>query len=116
MTDRPGTTDVSDAPDGYDVSRAAERLADRLRVLGPRWAARSLPEDAPHVAAVRAGLQRLADAGARAEGRPLRPVPDLGLHALADQVLVLARDAAASGEPAVLDEAAAVLADLRTRL
>jgi hypothetical protein len=107
---------TADAPDGYDVARAAERLADRLRVLGPRWAARSVPADADQVAAVRAALQRLADSAGRAEGRPPRPVPDLGTHALADQLLVLARDAAGTGEPAVLDEAAGVLADLRARL
>jgi hypothetical protein len=111
LTGRPGQ-----APDAYDVTRAAERLADRLRVLGPRWAGRHLPDDADHAAAVRAGLQRLADAAARAENRPGRPVPDLGPYALADQVLVLARDAAATGEPAALDEAAEVLAALRERL
>ncbi len=110
------TGQTGQAPDGYDVARAAERLADRLRVLGPRWAARSLPDDAAHAAAVRAGLQRLADAAARSQDRPVRPVPDLGLHALADQLLVLTRDAAATGEPAVLDEAAEVLAGLRERL
>ncbi len=105
-----------EAPDAYDVTRAAERLADRLRVLGPRWGARQVSADAEQLAAVRAALQRLADAAGRAEGRPPRPVPDLGPHALADQLLVLARDAAATGEPAVLDEAAEVLADLRARL
>jgi hypothetical protein len=103
-------------PDAAVVVRAAERLADRLRLLGPRWAARDHPDDAAPVAAVRAGLQRLADVASRAEGQPLRPVPDLGLHALADQVLVLAREAAATGEPGALAEADAVLANLRAAL
>jgi len=35
---------------------------------------------------------------------------------LADRLLVLTRDAAGTGEPAVLDEAAEVLAGLRERL
>ena len=108
---------VEGAPDAAGVVRAAERIADRLRVLGPRWAARDRSRGTPgRLAEVRAGLQRLADAAARAEYRPARPVPDLGLHVLADQVLVLARDAAATGEPEALDEAAEVLADLRARL
>jgi hypothetical protein len=104
------------APDAAGVVRAAERVADRLRVLGPRWAARSRPDDARPAAEVRAGLQRLADTAARAERRDPRPVPDLGLHVLADQVLVLARDAAATGDPEALAEAGDVLAGLRTAL
>jgi hypothetical protein len=68
------------------------------------------------VAAVRLALQRLADLAARAEGRPTRPVPDLGLHALADQLLVLARDVAATGQADALAEADAVLAGLRAAL
>jgi hypothetical protein len=104
------------APDVAGVVRAAERLADRLRLLGPRWAARDRPDDAAQIAAVRAGLQHLADLGARVEGRPSRAVPDLGLHALADQMLVLARDAAATGDPETLKEVDAVLATLRAAL
>jgi hypothetical protein len=113
---------VSDAwhsagtPDAAGVVRAAERLADRLRLLGPRWAARNRSEDAVPAAAVRAGLQQLAEVAARAEAEPARPVPDLGLHAFADQLLVLARDAAAAGTPEALAEADAVLATLRAAL
>ena len=102
--------------DPYEVMRAAERLADRLRMLGPRWAARDNPADAAPAAAVRDALQRLADLAARAEGEPSRPVPDIGLHALADQLLVLARDATAVGDGATLDEAARTVAELRSRL
>ena len=104
------------APDAPGVVRAAERVADRLRVLGPRWADRNRSEDARSAGQVRAGLQRLADAGARAERRPERPVPDLGLHVLADQVLVLARDVAATGDAEALAEADDVLAGLRAGL
>jgi transposase InsO family protein len=104
------------APDAASVIRAAERVADRLRVLGPRWAARDRTEDAMPAAQVQAALQRLADAAARAEYRPARPVPDLGPHVLADQVLVLARDAAATGDAEALAEADDVLAGLRAAL
>jgi hypothetical protein len=113
---------VSDAwhsvgrPDGAGVVRAAERLADRLRLLGPRWAARNRPDDAAPAFTVRAGLQRLADLTAAAEEEPARPVPDLGLHALADQLLVLARDVAATGDADALAEADTVLATLRAAL
>jgi len=102
--------------DPYEVMRAAERLADRLRMLGPRWAARDNPEDAAPAAAVRAALQRLADLAARAEGEPSRPVPDIGLHALADQLIVLARDATAAGDGEILDEAARAVDQLRLAL
>jgi hypothetical protein len=43
-------------------------------------------------------------------------VPDIGLHALGDQLLVLARDATAAGDDATLDEAARTVDDLRARL
>jgi hypothetical protein len=102
--------------DPYEVLRAAERLADRLRLLGPRWAARSHAADERPAAAVRAALQQLADLGAQTEGEPRRAVPDIGLHALADQLLVLARDVTASGDPAALDGAARTLDELRAVL
>jgi hypothetical protein len=102
--------------DPYEVLRAAERLADRLRMLGPRWAARDNPADAASAAAVREALQRLADLAARAEGQPSRPVPDIGLHALADQLLVLARDATGVVDGAALDDAARTVDELRVSL
>jgi len=103
-------------PDVTGVVRSAERLADRLRLLGPRWAARNRSADAAPAAAVRAALQGLEDSTARAEGRPAHQVPDLGLHALPDQLIVLARDAAGTGGPATLAEADAILAGLRAAL
>jgi hypothetical protein len=68
------------------------------------------------VAAVRGALQRLADVAARAEGQPVRAVPDVGLHALADQLVVLARDATATGDQGALDEAARAVDELRKAL
>lgn len=48
-------------------------------------------------------LQRLADLGADAAGRPRTPVPSLGPHALGDQLEVLARQAVEDGaDPAPL--------------
>ena len=79
------------------VAREAERVADRLRVLGPRWANRDVAGDAQQVAGVRAALQQLADLAAQAGGEPRRGVPELRMHALGDQVLVLAHEAAAAG-------------------
>ncbi len=102
--------------DPYEVLRLADRLADRLRMLGPRWAARDHAADAAPVAAVRHALQQLADLGARHEGLPSRPVPDIGLHALADQLLVLTRDAVAAGDGAAVRDAARALEDLRAAL
>ena len=69
-------------------------------------------------------LQHLADVAGRAEGHPARAVPELALHALGDQLAVLARDvlrlAGSPGAPgsapagARLDDAA--LVDVADRL
>jgi hypothetical protein len=48
------------------------------------------------VVAVREVLQRLADLAADAEDRPAVVVPELGLHALADQLQVLVADVVAA--------------------
>lgn len=103
------------------LERDAERAADRLRVVGPRMAARTGPEAQALLEAVRADLQRLADLAADAEERPRRAVPVLAAHALADQVLVLAHDVAvaAPGTPAgdaATEAAVAVVADLKARI
>jgi hypothetical protein len=71
----------------------AERVADRLRVVGPRMAARSSAEAAALLDDVRSVLQQLADLAADAENIRQRPVPQLAAHGLADQTLVLAHDA-----------------------
>lgn len=92
--------------------RQAERVADRLRVVGPRMAARESHEAAQVLADVREALQRLADVAARAEGVASRPVPALGAHALGDQVLVLAHDLVAVGDEIALRDGGEVLAGL----
>lgn len=62
-------------------------------------------------------MQRLADAGADAEGLPRRGVPTLPDTALADQVRVLAADLMAAGPPAeVLERMAADVTAIRAGL
>jgi hypothetical protein len=43
-------------------------------------------------------------------------VPDIGLHALADQLLVLTRDVTAVGDAVTLDDAGRTLDELRAAL
>jgi hypothetical protein len=81
---------LSPTPD--EALRALERLADRLRVVGPRLGARTGPEAAQTLGQIRAGLQHLADLAADADGEPRRPVPEVAEHALGDQALVLGYD------------------------
>ncbi len=94
----------------------ADRLADRLRVVGPRLAARDGAQAAAMLDDVRGVLQALADLGADAEGRPRRPVPVLAAPALGDQVLVLAHDVAAAGDPAARTDAVQLIRDLARRV
>jgi hypothetical protein len=75
-----------------EALRRLERVADRLRVVGPRLAGREGPAAENLLGQIRAGLQRLADLAAAADGEPRRPVPVLAAHALGDQVLVLGHD------------------------
>jgi len=79
---------------GEQLSRLAERLSDRLLVVGPRMEARGSAEADALLAAVRVVLQRLADLAADAEHRARRPVPELPGRSLGDQLLVLAHDVA----------------------
>jgi hypothetical protein len=95
-----------DRPDSAD--RLLERVADRLRVVGPRLAARDGQAAQDQLDQVRAALQRMADRTAEATGEPVRPVPRLAAHALADQALVLGHDL----ERASPTEAAAILTEL----
>jgi hypothetical protein len=101
------------AEGGPDALREADRVAARLRTLGPRWAARRHEADDVAVRQVRATLQSLADLAADRDGGARRPVPALALHALADQVLVLTHDAVRAGANGA---AADVLAALRRAL
>jgi hypothetical protein len=80
------------SPTPEDAERELRRVADRLRVAGPRLAARGTPPALQTLAQVREALQHLADVAAAAAGEPVQPVPVLGAHALADQVLVLGQE------------------------
>ena len=89
----------------------ARELLPRLR----RWdsASWAVSTRAELVAGV---VQRLADVGADAEGRPRRPVPRLADLTLADQLTVMVDDVLRTGDPAAAGAAAAELAALRTAL
>jgi hypothetical protein len=94
----------------------AGTLLPRLR----RWT-----DDGWAVAAVGGGtradaaagtVQRLADLGTDAEGRPRRSVPRLDPAVLADQLAVMLDDIARTGDPAARDAAGTELARLKTAL
>jgi hypothetical protein len=93
-----------------DFARAVQRLLDRTSHWTPaRWAQRDRAES------VHALVQRLADAGAVAEGRPTRPVPRLASDlALPDQLRVVAADLVAAGaeSPALTEAVRATTRDL----
>ena len=73
-----------------EVTRELHRVADRLRVVGPRLAARSEQSEASTVIGrTRTVLQQLADL---ASGDTSREVPELAPHALGDQTLVLGQE------------------------
>lgn len=115
---------VSDFPDDADLTREIERVADRLRVLGPRWASataagcsgQARPGEPSGPQRVREALQRLADLVADAEGRVRREVPPLAPRALADQVLVLGHDLATLADPGARGAGHTVLVELRRAL
>lgn len=83
-------------------------LVRRLRV----WSLVSLEHD-DRIATGRRAVQRLADLAADADRRPRLPVPGLPATALADQLEVLAADAAAAGAG---EQAAAIIGALAVRL
>jgi hypothetical protein len=123
---------VSPAPafvTAEEVTRELDRVADRLRVVGPRLASRAQADKAAAagIERARAVLQRLADLAADGESRPRREVPHLAPHALGDQALVLghdvldaARAATGAGDDdratSLLAEAAVLLEGLRRAL
>ncbi|NHC45832.1 hypothetical protein [Motilibacter aurantiacus] len=79
-----------------ELDREVRRVTERLRAL----ALARLPEPAPpwpsRAAAAHAAAQALADAAARLEGEPLRPVPELAPSAAADLVAVCGADLVAA--------------------
>lgn len=108
------------AADAADLAREIERVADRLRVIGPRLAARAsahagagVAPDQPTLRRIREVVQALADLAADAQGRPHRPVPELAPHGLGDQVLVLGHDLLSMADPGAQASGLAVLVDLR---
>lgn len=130
--------------DDAALTQEIERVADRVRVLGPRMAARlsarpgapagrlgstggqgisvagpgiSVAEQASRTLdQIRGVLQVLADLAADAEGRPRRPVPALAPHGLGDQVLVLGHDLLAVASPDARAAGLSALIELRRAL
>ena len=94
----------------------ASTLLPRLRRWTPDSWARPATGGGTRAEVTAGAVQRLADLGADAEGRPRRPVPGLGPAVLADQLAVLADDIARTGDAAAMDAAAAELAALKTAL
>lgn len=84
-------------------------MGDRLRSMPLA----RLPE---RLDVVRLAAQRIADETAHAEGRPVRPLPDLPVSSLGDLVAVVAGDARACPHEALHDRCAAILAELRGSL
>jgi hypothetical protein len=107
-------------PNHSDAASLARELLPRLR----RWDSASwsvsaaLPGGGRRTRAevAAAVLQRLADAGADAEGQPRRPVPLLADVNLADQLTVMVDDILRTGDPVAVRAAATELAALRAAL
>jgi hypothetical protein len=100
-----------------------DRTADRLRGLGLARLAAAFEPEPTRADAARGVAQRLADLAAELAGEPRLTVPRLGDHAVGDQVAVCGRELldAARAHPSdaadrSLDEAAALVLDLRRRL
>ncbi|MDY7089577.1 MAG: hypothetical protein SYR96_31295 [Actinomycetota bacterium] len=94
-----------------DFATSVDRLLNQIRVWEqPRW------DQDDRAARTFALVQRLADLGADAEGRPRREVPREHDMILPDQVRVLADDLLAAGPESVLVEAAAAVDGLRAAL
>lgn len=116
-----------------EARRELRRCLDRIAALGPGRLVRPGPGASASTASggpvgaeavgsgaaarpvdvVRPVLQHLADVAADLEGEPRRVVPELGVHALGDQLTVLAADVLAAAQERG-DAAADV--DLRDRL
>ncbi len=108
-------------PDHSDAASLARELLPRLR----RWdsASWSVAAELPAGGSVltradvtAATVQRLANAGADAEGQPRRQVPLLADVNLADQLTVMVGDILRTGDPGALRTAATELAMLRAAL
>ncbi len=97
-----------------DYGEELTRVVDFLRSMPLVKLSRPIDDGLTRAQAARALAQWLADAGARAEGRPLRAVPDIGDPAVGDQVAVTGADLArVAPDGTVLAEAAERLRTLR---
>jgi hypothetical protein len=110
-------------PDHSDAASLARELLPRLRRWdSASWSVRAeLPADETGARTTRADVaaavaQRLADAGADAEGQPRRSVPMMADVNLADQLMVVVDDILRTGDPAALRTAATELTALRAAL
>jgi hypothetical protein len=105
------------------------RTVDRLRTLGLARLGASFAPEPTRADAARGVAQRLADRAAGLAGDSPRVVPGLAVQAAGDQVAVCGHDLLAAVDAALaagdlttaaaddeLDEAAALLLDLRRRL
>jgi hypothetical protein len=97
---------------------AVERLVNRVsHWTPPRWAASSTSGDGSPADVMYALVQRVADLAADAEGQPRRRVPRLDNDlALPDQLRVVAGDLAATGNPAVIQQARDLIAATATSI
>lgn len=84
---------------GEELRREVERLVGRVQHWTPtRWSKPDADGRQTRAERVHTLAQRLADAGAQAEGNPRRPVPRLDNDlALPDQLRVLTADLLAAG-------------------
>jgi hypothetical protein len=91
---------------------AVERLVNWVsHWTPPRWAASSASGDGSHADVMYTLVQRVADLAADAEGQPRRRVPRLDNHlVLPDQLRVMARDLAATGNRAAIERARELVA------
>ena len=92
------------------LRRELGRVQGRLRAM-PLDRLDGEPADLARDAA-----QTLADLAATAQHRPLRTVPRLAVHGVADQLAVTAHDVLVEGDRAALSQALDVLTALRRAL
>jgi hypothetical protein len=98
------------------VPTLAGTLLPRLRRWTPDSWARPAGAGGTRAEVAAAAVQRLADLGADAEGRPRRPVPRAAGVNPADQLAVMVEDILRTADPAAERAAAAELAALKTAL
>ncbi len=93
------------------------RVVDFLRSMPLAKLSRPVDDGPTRAELARDVAQKLADACARAQGRPVRAVPDVGEGAVGDQIAVTGADLLWAGpDGEVLAEAAGHLRTLRLAL